>query len=67
MMVDGANGRLVPVDDVTGFADAIEELLADPERRRTISAANRQLALDRFDRAVFRSRVAELYRRHGRP
>jgi len=67
MMEDGPNGRLVPVDDVTGFADAIEELLTDPERRRRVSAANRELALARFDRAVFRSRIAELYRRHGRP
>ena len=50
-----------------GFADAIIELLADPDRRRTISDANRALARRRFDRAVFRREVAELYRRHGHP
>lgn len=65
MMVDGVNGRLLPVDDTAAFADAIEELLADPARRRQISAANRELALERFDRAVFRERISELYRRYG--
>ena len=67
MIVDGDNGRLIPIDDTPGFADAIADLLADPDRRRKISAANRSLAFERFDRAVFRDRIAELYRRHGRP
>jgi glycosyltransferase involved in cell wall biosynthesis len=67
MVEDGVNGRLLPVDDTVAFADAIEELLADAPRRRRISAANRALALERFDRAVFRERIAELYRSHGAP
>ncbi|MGB6058651.1 MAG: glycosyltransferase, partial [Microthrixaceae bacterium] len=62
MISDGANGRLVPVTDTPGFADAIEELLTEPERRRRISETNRALASARFDRSVFRSRIAELYR-----
>jgi colanic acid/amylovoran biosynthesis glycosyltransferase len=66
MISDGIHGSLVPVGDATAVADAIEALLADPDRRRTISAANRRLAHERFDRSVFRERVAELYRRHGR-
>ena len=66
MFDDPANGRLVGRTDTSGFADAIESLLADPAERRRIGAANRSLARDRFDRSVFRSRVAELYRRHGR-
>ena len=65
MIEDGTNGRLVPVGDAAGFADAIQELLEDPERRRRISAANRELALTRFDRSVFRDRVAAWYRRVG--
>ncbi|MGB3411871.1 MAG: glycosyltransferase [Microthrixaceae bacterium] len=62
MISDGANGRLVPVTDTPAFADALDELLADPQRRRNISETNRALAAARFDRSVFRSRIAELYR-----
>jgi glycosyltransferase involved in cell wall biosynthesis len=67
MISDGENGRLVPTGDVEALADAIEELLADPDRRRRISEANRDLARRRFDRAVFRDQLAGLYRLHGRP
>lgn len=67
MIRDPDNGRLLPMTDSAAFADAIVELLEDPDRRRSISEANRALARERFDRSVFRERVAELYRRHGRP
>jgi glycosyltransferase involved in cell wall biosynthesis len=67
MIEDEVNGRLVDPRDTAGFGDAIAELLADPDRRRRISAANRELALERFDRSTFRERIAELYRAHGRP
>ncbi len=67
MISDGDNGALVPAGDAVGFADAIEKLLADPHRRRTISDANRELAAQRFDRSVFRSRLTQLYHTHGRP
>lgn len=66
MISDGENGRLLPMTDATAFADAIEELLGDPDRRREISDANRALARRRFDRPVFSESLAELYRRHGR-
>lgn len=67
MMSDPANGRLVDPHDPVAFADAIEELLSDPELRRSISADNRALARERFDRSVFRERLSALYRRLGRP
>jgi glycosyltransferase involved in cell wall biosynthesis len=67
MISDPDNGRLVAMRDVKGFAEAIAELLDDPDERRRISGANRARAMERFDRAVFRERIAELYRRHGRP
>lgn len=37
LVVDGETGRLVAVDDVQGFADAIESLAADPDVARRIS------------------------------
>ena len=67
MISDPENGRLRPMTDSAAFADAIIEMLGDPERRRRISKANRELAYRRFDRSVFRERIAELYRLHGRP
>mgnify|MGYP005615829511 CR=1 FL=1 len=51
---------------VVYLADAIEELPNDVDQRRRVSAANSALATERFDRAEFRSGVADLYRRHGR-
>jgi glycosyltransferase involved in cell wall biosynthesis len=67
MIVDGEHGALVEPGDAEGFADALEALLGDVGRRREVSAANRALARTRFDRSVFRERIAELYRLHGRP
>ncbi len=77
MIEDGVNGRMVSLentalkntalDSTAGFTQAIAELLADPGLRRKISKANRALALQRFDRAVFRERIAGLYRQHGHP
>lgn len=67
MMEDPTHGRLVDPHDVDAFAAAIEGLLADPDERRRISDANRARARERFDRSVFRTRIAELYRQHGRP
>lgn len=65
MIEDPTHGRLLDMHDVTGFADAIGALLADPDERRRISAANRARAHERFDRPVFRARIAEIYRRTG--
>jgi glycosyltransferase involved in cell wall biosynthesis len=67
MMDDPTHGRLVDPHDVDAFAAAIEGLLTDPDERRRISDANRARARERFDRSVFRARIAELYRQHGRP
>jgi glycosyltransferase involved in cell wall biosynthesis len=67
MMDDPAHGRLLDPHDAEAFAGAIAELLADPDRRRRISEANRARAHERFDRPVFRAHIAELYRQYGRP
>ncbi len=44
----GGAGVLVDPDDPRALADGILELHADPDRRRSIGAAGRQRALDRF-------------------
>ncbi len=44
----GVSGLLVPPRDSLALADAIEELLVDPERRRAMGAAGRRLAEREF-------------------
>ena len=43
LLVDGRNGRLVPVDDDAAAGDALRELSADPALRRAMGAASREI------------------------
>ncbi len=61
MITDEDNGHLVPVRDAEGFAKAITATLRDYDEWRRISERNRALACERFDRSVFRERIAEQY------
>ncbi len=45
----GRNGLVVPLGDIPALADAIAELLLDPERARRMGEEGRRMALDRFD------------------
>ena len=65
MVEDPTHGRLVPIRDAVAVADAVQSLLADPDERRRISIACRERARERFDRPVFRARIAALYRAAG--
>ncbi len=56
----GENGLLVPDDDLDGFADAVGELLADPERRAMLGAAGYRTA-QRFDVQRSRERTEAIY------
>ncbi len=53
-VVDGATGRVVPVRDPRALADALVDVLADPERRAAMGRAGRERFLERFtaDRMV---------------
>lgn len=46
---DGVTGVLVPPRDVAALADAVRELLADPDRRERMGRAARRRAVQTFD------------------
>jgi glycosyltransferase involved in cell wall biosynthesis len=48
LIEDGVNGLLVPVGDVRALAAAVSSLLADEERRLTLSAQALRSARERF-------------------
>lgn len=48
-VVDGDNGYLVPVQDVTSLADAMIKLIASPDRVSTMGARSRQFAEEKYD------------------
>ena len=45
----GETGLVVPPDDVTALRQALDELLADPARRRAMGRGGHALARERFD------------------
>jgi starch synthase len=57
----GYTGLLVPPDDPTALADALNELLADPERGETMGAAGRRLVEQEFAWDLIARRTADLY------
>lgn len=56
---DGADGRLVPVDDVDAIAGALLELINDPARRARMAAAGLATG-ERYDPAAIAERYEEL-------
>lgn len=59
----GASGWLIPVGDGRALHEAIELLLADPDRARAMGTRGRLIVEDRFDAARNTCRVFELIRR----
>lgn len=47
-VVDGGTGRVVPAGDIDGLADALEELVSDPERSALFGAAGRRRVTEEF-------------------
>jgi glycosyltransferase involved in cell wall biosynthesis len=60
---DRVTGRLVPAKDASALAEAILELLGDPDLRRRYGAAARQKALREFDERVVFRRITSAYER----
>jgi glycosyltransferase involved in cell wall biosynthesis len=48
-VTDGVNGYLVPVKDVGAIVDAMEKIIADPEKTAQMAVAARNLAEDKYD------------------
>jgi glycosyltransferase involved in cell wall biosynthesis len=61
-VLDGRNGRLVPMRDPEALAATINGLLADPERLGEMAAESRRHYLTRFTRANFRHALFDAMR-----
>ncbi|MEM9250734.1 MAG: glycosyltransferase [Planctomycetota bacterium] len=57
MIADGVDGRLVPQEDGDAIADAVEGLIADPQRWLSVSEAAKRRGAREFDTAIVADRV----------
>jgi starch synthase len=62
VVVEGETGLLVPPEDPAALAAAINELVADPDRARTLGEAGRRRAVEEFGWERIARQTAELYR-----
>lgn len=63
LLEDGVSGVLVPPGDAEALADAVAELIADPERRRRLGRAARARIEERFDARRTAERFRALFTR----
>ncbi|HET8872328.1 MAG TPA: glycosyltransferase, partial [Gaiellaceae bacterium] len=63
LVVDGETGILVRPGDASALAAALSGLITDPAKRRSLGAAGRARAEERFDLEPFRRAHVELYSR----
>ena len=63
VVLDGRTGRLVPLNDLAAFADAVCELAADGSLRHRMGQAGREHCLERFDWRVMVDQLEALYHR----
>jgi len=61
IVTDGFNGRLVPAGDVSRFAQAIAQLLAEPEQRRRMGAQGRNLVEAEFSQEIVVAQSLAIY------
>ncbi|WP_242470537.1 glycosyltransferase [Thiococcus pfennigii] len=60
---DGVDGILVAPSDEAALAEAIADLIADPDRRRRLARAGRRRVLARYDLDANTQRLAAIFRR----
>jgi glycosyltransferase involved in cell wall biosynthesis len=58
---DGVSGTLIPPGEITAIADALIDLLQDPERRARMGHSGRVLIQERFDMYNWVRRLADIY------
>jgi glycosyltransferase involved in cell wall biosynthesis len=61
IVLDGVTGLIVPTRKVGPLADALVELLSDPERSREMGEQGRRRALEHFDSRASVRRIEGLY------
>jgi len=61
LVEDGVTGIIVPPEDPGALAEAVCELLANPDLRNSFGEAGRRRVADRFSFDHFRGRMAEIY------
>jgi glycosyltransferase involved in cell wall biosynthesis len=61
VVLDGKTGRLVKLNDLEGFAEALLALAADGDARRRLGASGRAHCLERFDWRRMVTALEELY------
>ena len=62
VVIDGRTGRLIVLNDLDAFADALVELSADAGLRKQMGQAGRAHCLERFDWRVMVERLEGIYR-----
>jgi L-malate glycosyltransferase len=62
-LLNHGRGVLVPEADEGAFADAVTNILSDPDRRNQLSSSGRQFAQNNFSLEQVRGRYIELYLR----
>ena len=62
IVVDGRTGVLVPAAEAAPLADAVLELLADPERLERLGLAGRDRLLEHFTAAQHAAGIEQVYR-----
>jgi glycosyltransferase involved in cell wall biosynthesis len=62
VVLAGETGLLVPVDDPSALADAMERLLRAPQLRAQFAAAAQRLVVERFSAEIIGRQIVALYR-----
>jgi len=61
VVTHGLNGLLAPVKNASALAEALETLLSDPELRRAMGAAGREIAVNKFGVTKINAETLALY------
>jgi alpha-maltose-1-phosphate synthase len=62
VVLEGETGLLVPPADPGALADAVNELVADPDRAAAMGETGRRRAVERFSWRAIAEQTLELYR-----